>query len=489
MPIQQANSDPSPRFLDGLQQIRLYLKTVVDKSLNSLDDRFGEKASRKRGDEDGLYAQGNIFTFQDNCREGYANTVNDLRTAADELINKERDYIDTTLETELPDLQQEVNLKMTNGLVQEWVEKMENCAAKKKKLNEFLGQRGMTNCLERGDSAWYFWLPLISVVFLEFVLNYLFLGEISVRAKMSLAAIAVFFVLVAGWSVSWLYKERRSVIVRNNKFHMFQKHGWTFAIIVVLAFFFYALSLFIYFRANIPFPANLLKMITGLPNAVSKNGVEDFALAALNVAGLFIAMRTFAKAGWPVHGYERVAALADEAKSELEKCETSLNGLAVDIFRVANEALTKRRYSCRNIRQHEIKIQDVCRTLPDAIGQEWDRIDRLYRTSIRLYREHLRQQRNPCETREIDGVLVPIGFRTGDLIEDLPRPDYGDNAGLHFIENFHFVERAEQFEARATQWTQENAVPDELIEYARDRKSRLMSQIVKIREDAMEDGG
>ncbi len=479
MSSDQTNSDMPPRFMEGPQSIPHYFRTVVDGSLKNLKDDFGEEASGKQGNKDGFHEQGNTFPFQNDCKSKHADTVKDLETAADRAIREEYNYITKTLNAELPNLEQKVDREMTHNSIRERVQKMEKCIEKRRKLNAFLDQRDMGDmdgCIEKGDSTWYFWLPLAIVVLLEFILNYWFLGEISVREKLTVASIAVFFVLIAGFSVSWLSKERRSVIVRNNEFHAFQKHGWTVAIISVLVLSFFALSSFIYYRAVIAFPVNPLEMVARLPNAVFRNGVADFALAVLNIAGLLVAIRTFVKAGWPVHGYERVAGLADEAEGELREYENYLDGLATKVFEEATEKVEKRQASCRNIQQHEIAIRGVCRKLPDVIEQEWNRIDGSYRTSIGLYRDHFGKQRNPCETEEIN--KVPDGFREGDPIDDLPeRPHVGDNEMLGLIENFG--DRARGFEGTTEQWMRENASPNELIEYARNRKLTLTQQTIR----------
>lgn len=476
----------APRFWLGPAAMKQHIRAAANAFLKEVPNRFMADGAKKVGRENGL--EGEQFPFQNDCKAAYDAVSLDVGRIAGEVIAHESTRIADSVAPGFPNTKARVRLRVT----EEWAIEHQRCAgdlgSRLKDQKKFMFARNLPvdgPTTIRGDYGWKFWLPLTVLAITDLGANYIFLDPASFRQKLVIALASVAVVLGSGIAVSWFRKASRSIVVNPNRFALVQKIMCWLATAFISISFLATLLFFVCYRAGI----SLLDsgpIVETLTTAFSANPT-DFALALFNLLFFGVTIVAFNKAGWQIHGYDKVHDQLQLATESYNASRRVAADAARAVLASSRDEVNQRRDDVRRILGAWTTIQTVFEEIPDMAREAVSVIDAQYKDAVKGYRDvffdtrHHRggpdevQQPIPRDIRQ-DAPIAPVATTTQPVDADIAQ----------------YREQAASFENRAEEWVNENADDEELDRYVTKRRTEVVAAVRQQQTDDLRvaaDGG
>ena len=466
--------------------MRQHIVSAANALLENIKERFAADGAKKAGHEDGLFAEGDQFSFQDECKAAYDGVSLDAGRVVDEIIAHERSHIDGVV-GDFPDMEGEVRRRITTRWATDHLESAKELYMRERNQKKFLRERGLPvdgSMTIRGDSSWKFWLPLFVCVVADLYGNYLFLGNAQFRERIGISLTAIVVVFGVGGAISWLLKAARSIVLRLNRWAaMLKAMCWTGVALSGLVFL-AALSLLVIYRGGRSTNGSQSESDGGQDENVSAMEIiaqvfsgdpQSLGLALFNVLFFGVTIVTFYKAGWPVLGYNKVHNLLQSAKNAYDKSRYAVDGVAQDAFDAAREEVKKRRADVRDMLRTWNTICSVFAEISNMTQAAGAAIDVRYKGAIKIYRGTFSEYRRGSTDAGLLPDPVPPAIREDAPIAALQPLDTLDHPLQDDLAQYQ--EKLQSFGKRADEWEQKNSDCEKLEVFLKEYKAQLIDSV------------
>ena len=480
----------APHFSEDINKVESYIRDEVVKiELDRLKDKYTNESAELAGRDDGG-KNGDQYPFQNDCRTAYLSVILCIGKTISGIVKREKDEVEKVLKQKLPNMEENVERKIDRNAVRNLMDTADTLNKTEQAADKFLRDRGLNlTSYESQKGAdhnhWKFWLPLTVILLIEVFANYVFLYGARLSEKSLITATAVVVVFVCGFSISWCFKAKTGIRVRDNKFIGLQKGIAWAGIALVSVGFTLCLIFFVYYRAGEDL-SSVTEVLSQLANAFT-NAITDLGLALLNVVFLFVAIVTFHNAGWRIRKYGNVAKDRAKHKQEYKQIRADMDSKARLIFDAAIASVQLRQEKVSEIELNYKAIKAVCEDVPRISKEITGIITNKYEMSIRKYRDGFKGGRNPNDKTAADlSQPIPDIFRTQSPITSLETSNSTHNiTALQALCEMDFPNEIACFNKAVEKWENENNQFGKLNEFAQEH---IKQQKARIRKESKDDG-